>query len=56
MDHTKKLNFIFKGMGSHERILRRVMVDMSLEGHLSDGEWTIVGRSGSRETSWGTIK
>lgn len=44
MGHAKKLDFIFRGMGSPQRILSRLILDMMLEGHLPNGEWSVVGR------------
>lgn len=56
MGQPKKFNFIFMGMGSRKRILSRLMVDLSLEGHVSNKGWSRLGRRESRVTSGGTVK
>lgn len=44
MGHAKKFDVVFRGMGSPQRILSGFMVDMIVEGHLSNGEWSVVGQ------------
>lgn len=51
MTHAKKFDFVFRG--SPQRIVNGSVVDMILEGHLSNGEWSVVGQKRAQRNQLG---